>query len=82
MMLLRRLHLYVGLALVPFLLVTAVTGFVYLLAPRYYQVLRWHGWFRWGGLGLAAGLVFLAVSGATLYLNTRIQQRKRRSAEG
>ena len=60
---LRKLHLIIGFTLVPFLLVTAVTGFIYLLMPRYYQVLRWHGWFKWGGLILAAGIVFLAVSG-------------------
>jgi uncharacterized iron-regulated membrane protein len=78
MIFLRKLHLYIGFTLVPFLLVTAVTGFIYLLFPKYYQVLRWHGWFRWGGLALAAGLAYLAVSGAILYLNMRIQQWKRK----
>ena len=76
---LRKLHLVVGFTLVPFLLVTAVTGVIYLLLPRYYQVLRWHGWFKWGGLVLAAGLAFLAVSGAILYLSMRIQQWKRKA---
>jgi len=76
---LRKLHLVVGFTLVPFLLVTATTGFIYLLAPRLYHVLRWHGWFRWGGLVLAAGLAFLAISGAVLYLNMRIQQWKRKA---
>jgi hypothetical protein len=41
--------------------------------------LRWHGWFKWGGITLAAGLVFLAVSGGILYMNMRIQQWKRRA---
>jgi uncharacterized iron-regulated membrane protein len=81
MMGLRKLHLVIGFTLVPFLLVTAVTGFIYLLAPRLYHVLRWHGWFRWGGLVLAAGLAFLAISGAILYLNMRIQQWRRRAAK-
>jgi uncharacterized iron-regulated membrane protein len=76
---LRKLHLVIGFTLVPFLLVTAVTGFIYLLAPRFYHVLRWHGWFRWGGLVLAGGLAFLAISGAILYLNMRIQQWKRKA---
>lgn len=77
---LRKLHLIVGFTLVPFLLVTAVTGFIYLLMPRLYHVLRWHGWFKWGGLALAAGLAFLAISGGVLYLNMRIQQWKRKAA--
>jgi uncharacterized iron-regulated membrane protein len=78
---LRKLHLIVGFTLVPFLLVTAVTGFTYLLFPRYHQVLRWHGWFRWGGLVLAGGLAFLAISGAILYLTMRIQQFRRRKRQ-
>jgi len=48
--------------------------------PRLYHVLRWHGWFKWGGLALAAGLAFLAISGGVLYLNVRIQQWKRKAA--
>ena len=76
---LRKLLLIIGFTLVPFLLVTAVTGFIYLLMPRYYQVLRWHGWFKWGGLILAVGIVFLAVSGGILYLSMRIQQWKRKA---
>lgn len=76
---LRKLHLVIGFTLVPFLLVTAVTGFIYLLAPRLYHVLRWHGWFKWGGLVLATGLAFLAFSGAILYLNMRVQQWKRKA---
>ncbi len=79
MMFLRKLHLYIGFTLVPFLLVTAVTGIIYLLSPRLYQVLKWHGWFRWGGLVLAVGLIFLALSGAVLYLDMRIRQWKRRA---
>ncbi len=76
---LRKLHLVIGFTLVPFLFVTAGTGFVYLLAPRHHQLLRWHGWFRWGGLLLTAGLAFLAVSGGVLYLKMRIQQWRRRA---
>ena len=79
MMMLRKLHLVVGFTLVPFLFVTAVTGIVYLLVPRMYQVLKWHGWFRWGGVMLALGLVFLALSGAALYMNMRVQQWKRKA---
>lgn len=79
MIFLRKLHLYIGLTLVPFLLVTAVTGIIYVLSPRMYQVLKWHGWFKWGGLVLAVGVAFLAVSGAVVYLHMRIQQWKRRA---
>ncbi|MBN2465757.1 hypothetical protein JXD38_09095 [candidate division WOR-3 bacterium] len=76
---LRKLHLVIGFTLVPFLLVTATTGIIYLLMPRFHYVLRWHSWFTWGGLVLAAGLAFLAISGAILYLSMRIQQWKRRA---
>ncbi len=76
---LRKLHLVIGFTLVPFLLVTAVTGFIYLLAPRFHHVLRWHGWFKYGGMALALGLLFLAISGAILYTTMRIQQWKRKA---
>ncbi len=75
---LRKLHLIVGFTLVPFLLVTTGTG-LYILLTNNYQPLRWHGWFKWGGLILAVGIVFLAVSGGILYLSMRIQQWKRRA---
>jgi hypothetical protein len=76
---LRKLHLIIGFTLVPFLLITAGTG-VYILLTNSYSTLRWHSWFKWGGVALASGLVFLAVSGGILYLTMRIQQWKRKAA--
>jgi len=76
---LRKLHLVVGFTLVPFLLVTAATG-LYILLTNDYQPLRWHGWFKYGGMALALGLLFLAISGGILYLTMRIQQWKRKAA--
>lgn len=75
---LRKLHLVIGFTLVPFLLVTAVTG-LYILLTANYSVLRWHSWFKYGGMALALGLLFLAVSGGILYLTMRIQQWKRKA---
>jgi hypothetical protein len=73
---LRKLHLIIGFTLVPFLFITAGTG-LYILLTNNYQPLRWHAWFKYGGMALALGLLFLAVSGGILYLNMRIQQWKR-----
>ena len=75
---LRKLHLVIGFTLVPFLLVTAGTG-LYSLLTNDYQHLRWHGWFKYGGMALALGLLFLAVSGGILYTTMRIQQWKRKA---
>jgi multisubunit Na+/H+ antiporter MnhB subunit len=75
---LRKLHLMVGFTLVPFLLITAGTG-LYILLSHNYQPLRWHSWFKYGGVVLALGLLFLAVSGGILYTTMRIQQWKRKA---
>jgi cytochrome c biogenesis protein CcdA len=75
---LRKLHLIIGFTLVPFLFVTAGTG-LYILFTNNYQPLRWHAWFKYGGMILALGLLFLAVSGGILYLTMRIQQWKRKA---
>ena len=75
---LRKLHLVVGFTLVPFLLVTAATG-LYILLTNSYSTLRWHSWFKYGGMVLAIGLLFLGVSGGILYLTMRIQQWKRKA---
>ncbi len=77
---LRKLHLYLGFTLVPFLVVTAVTG-AHILLTGSYRTLKWHSWFRWGGLALALGLLLLAVTGSILYLNMRINQWRRRAQQ-
>jgi hypothetical protein len=75
---LRKLHLIIGFTLVPFVLITAGTG-LYILLTNNYQPLRWHAWFKYGGVALALGLLFLGVSGGILYTTMRIQQWKRRA---
>jgi uncharacterized iron-regulated membrane protein len=82
MMLLRKLHLYVGFALAPLLLIQAVTGFM--LRLGIYSPVRLHNWqviLRHVAYILAVGLAFLAASGAVLYLHMRIQQWKRRTRQ-
>jgi uncharacterized iron-regulated membrane protein len=79
-MFLRKLHLYIGFALAPLLLLQAVTGFI--LRTGSYAPVRLHNWqvvLRHIAYVLAVGLAFLAVSGAVLYLHMRIQQWKRRA---
>ena len=77
---LRKLHLYIGFALSPFLLLQAVTGFI--LRTGNYRVLRVHDWqwlLKYIAYALAVGLAFLAVSGAILYASMRIQQWRRKA---
>ncbi|MBM3314610.1 hypothetical protein FJY71_02030 [candidate division WOR-3 bacterium] len=79
MIFLRRLHLYAGAVLAPFLLLQAITGFVLRLGK--YGPVRLHNWqvvSRHIAYVLAVGLAFMAVSGVVLYLNTRIQQVRRK----
>jgi uncharacterized iron-regulated membrane protein len=76
---LRKLHLIVGFVLSPLLLLQAVTGFV--LRTGRYGPVRLHNWqvvLKHVAYVLAVGLAFLAVSGAVLYLHTRIQQARRK----
>lgn len=77
---LRKLHLVIGFTLVPFILVTAATGFI-ILTTGSYQLIRWHSWFKWGGMVLGAGLLFLAISGGILYATMRLQQWKRKRGQ-
>lgn len=79
---LRKLHLLIGFILVPFLFIQALTGFVQVLGMFPSLVVRFHSWviiFRYFGLLVATGLAFLAVTGCILYLNTSIQQAKRKA---
>lgn len=83
MVALRRLHLIIGFTLAPFLLLQAITGFF--LRRGNYAPLRWHSWqvvSHYVAYVLAVGLVFLAVSGAVLYINMRVQQWRRRMKAG
>jgi hypothetical protein len=76
---LRKLHLVIGFTLVPFILVTAASGFI-ILTTGNYQLIRLHSWFKWGGMALGLGLLFLAISGGILYSTMRMQQWKRKRA--
>ena len=89
---LRKLHLYVGFALVPLILVQAVTGLLLKLRLSNQLVHTLHTWFKYRfdfpaaaqtagkalGIVIAAGLAFLAVSGGVLYSVMRVQQLRRR----
>lgn len=88
---LRKFHLYLGFALVPLVLVQALTGLLLRLRAASELAHLVHTWFKYRydfsvpvarigvflGLVTALGLVLLVVSGATLYVNMRIQQRRR-----
>ncbi len=79
---LRKLHLLIGFILVPFLFIQAVTGFVQVLGMFPHLVVIFHSWtviFRYFGLAVATGLAFMVVTGAVLYLNTTIQQARRKA---
>jgi uncharacterized iron-regulated membrane protein len=79
---LRKLHLLIGFILVPFLFIQALTGFVQVLGKFPRLIVQFHSWsiiFRYFGLAVATGLAFMAVTGGILYLNTSIQQAKRKA---
>jgi uncharacterized iron-regulated membrane protein len=90
-MILRKLHRIVGLIFAPFFIITAVTGGV-LLFSRHYRhevkknLLAWHNWegvSHYAGLILAAGLLFMAVTGVGLWLQMTLRKRRApRSAAG
>ncbi len=84
MNLLRKLHLYVGAAVAPFLLVTGVTAFVMLVdikhdALAFFRLHSWRIIEKYVGAAVALGLVVLAVTGGILYANWRIGQFRRRA---
>lgn len=86
MNLLRRVHLYVGALVAPFLLVTAVTAVVMLSGISHDALLflRLHSWRiieRYLGVAVAVGLVVLAVTGGILYAQFRINQFRRLRAK-
>ena len=91
MIFLRKLHHYVGFTLVPLILIQALTGLLLRLRISSSLLHAVHTWFKYRldfaafvrviglvvGVVVAVGLVILAVSGATLYLNVRVQSAKR-----
>ena len=80
---LRKLHLLIGVFLSPFLFAQAVTGFVQALGKFPRLVVGIHSWAlitRYLAFAVAAGLAFMAATGAVLYLNTYIQKQKRKAA--
>ncbi|MGQ9678790.1 MAG: hypothetical protein ACUVUD_05860 [bacterium] len=73
---LRKTHLIVGMIVAPFALITILTGMIILLFQGFYNLLNLHTWFRWGGLLIGAGLIFMFISGVALRLN-EVLRRKR-----
>lgn len=96
MIFLRKLHLYVGFTLVPLVFIQALTGLLLRLGISSSLLHMVHTWFKYKfdftalvrviglvvGVVVAAGLVILAVSGAILYFNMRIQKAKRARRRG
>jgi uncharacterized iron-regulated membrane protein len=75
---LRKAHIYAGMVLAPFVLVTALTGVLILLFQRFYDLLHLHAWFRWGGVLIGIGLIFMMVSGTVLRLKEVLSQKRQR----
>lgn len=78
MPILRKMHIAVGMVLGPFAVVTAITGTLILATGRFYNLLHWHAWFRWGGVALGLGLTFMFFSGVILRIRELRLRRKRR----
>lgn len=75
----------VGIVLSPFLFAQAATGFIQALGKFPRLVIEIHTWVvftKYLAFAVAAGLAFMAVTGATLFLSLYRQQRKRRAAKG
>lgn len=79
-MLVRHIHIIIGLILAPFIFITALTGALVLITDRFWELLKWHSWFKWGGIFLGFGLLFLVSSGISAYIRTTL--RKKRSKPG
>ncbi len=75
MKLLRRAHIFIGMIIAPFVFITAATGVLILASDRFWEMLRWHSWFKWGGIIVGTGLIFMVVSG--FILRIREVSRKR-----
>lgn len=85
---LRKLHLVIGATLAPFLLVTGVTAFLILTGNFHPTTFGLHSWrliWRFVGMAAGLGLAFLALTGAILYTQMRVNQfrrwRKRRNRD-
>lgn len=75
---LRQAHIYVGMVLAPFVLLTALTGVLILLFPRFYDFLHLHAWFRWGGVLIGIGLIFMMLSGFILRLKEVLSPKRKK----
>ncbi len=75
---LRKAHIYVGMILAPFVLLTALTGVLVLLFQRFYELLRLHAWFRWGGVLVGIGLIFMMLSGVVLRLKEGLSRKRKK----
>ncbi len=86
---LRKLHMWVGLILSPFLLITGLIALFYFLgemsgseamedsAKRLFDLHSWEAIGEWFGALVALALVFLAVTGIIFMLMTWSAKRKR-----
>lgn len=75
---LRQAHIYVGMVLAPFVLLTALTGVLILLFQRFHELLHLHAWFRWGGVLIGIGLIFMMLSGVVLRLKEVLSRKRKK----
>ncbi|MEO0004512.1 MAG: hypothetical protein ABIK47_04220 [candidate division WOR-3 bacterium] len=75
-MLVRRIHIIIGIILAPFIFITALTGALILITDRFWELLKWHSWFKWGGIVIGIGLLFLVSSGISAYIRTTLRKKR------
>lgn len=75
---LRNAHLIVGMILAPFALISILTGMIILLFQGFDNLFHLHTWFRWGGVLVGSGLIFMFLSGVVLRLNEVLRRKRQR----
>lgn len=74
----RRAHIITGLILGPFIIITAITGLLVLIFNRW-ELLNLHSWFRLGGIVIGMGLVFLVITGSSIYFKGKISSKRHKA---
>ena len=76
----RKLHRYTGITIAPLVLLQAVTGFLLRMDSLQRNVRLLHNWSqvsKYVAFALATGLAFMAVTGSIIFIQMRLQRRKR-----
>jgi len=69
------MHIIIGVILAPFIFITAFTGTIILITDRFWELLKWHSWFKWGGIVIGFGLLFLVLTGFSAYFKGLIRRK-------